>query len=243
MDASKQSSDNVPSAAPSGIECQTPVDLEQSRFDAQEILQAEALDPPWYELLLLQHSSELINCVLTSYHVAVCQLRVMLNRLSRPVYTMPVHSCSIPGKRKSYDKTVTQRAVQLGMTGGCECHVNKHDKCLQCRDTLLELRNKPECQSPPKDWDLSHSRYVGIGYANEHTPCWHVPLVESCGMFAVSFLSQATRCKLKAVLHMQSTASLGQMWKCLRNKGKIAGVASLHQQTSRKAKCCQMLKC
>ncbi len=28
------------------------------------------------------------------------------------------------------------------------------------RPVLLELRSKPECQKPPEDWDLSHSRYA-----------------------------------------------------------------------------------
>lgn len=28
------------------------------------------------------------------------------------------------------------------------------------RRALLELRGKPECQKPPEDWDLSHSRYA-----------------------------------------------------------------------------------
>ena len=50
MDATERSCDNVPSAAPSDTECQTPVDLEQSSSDVQEILQAEALDPPLYGL-------------------------------------------------------------------------------------------------------------------------------------------------------------------------------------------------
>lgn len=117
MDATERSSDNVLSAAPSDIECQTPVDLEQSSSDAQEILQAEALDPPVYELLLLQHSSVLINrvhepCAHEGCHLAACQLRVMLNRLSHPGQTLPVHSCSTPGKHNLHKNQFTQKDVQ-----------------------------------------------------------------------------------------------------------------------------------
>lgn len=46
MDGTERSSNIVPSAALSDIECQTPVELQHISSDAQEIVQAEALDPP-----------------------------------------------------------------------------------------------------------------------------------------------------------------------------------------------------
>lgn len=48
-DATERSPEVVPSTAPNDIECTTPANIEQSSFEAQEILQAEALDPPLYD--------------------------------------------------------------------------------------------------------------------------------------------------------------------------------------------------
>ena len=120
MDSTKRSSDKVASAAPSDIECKALVDAEHSSSDAQEIMNAEGLDPPVYDLCLLQQSTELINCVLMSYYDAVCQLSLVRKRVSHPGLTLSVHSCSTPGKHNSYDKaTYTRSCAAEGVL--CRC--------------------------------------------------------------------------------------------------------------------------
>lgn len=105
--APERSPEVVPSTAPNDIECTTVASIEQSNSESQEILQAEALDPPLYDFLPpLQHSCELIKGLLISYlHVAVCQLRLKLSRLSHLRQPMLVHSCSTPGKNQSHHNT------------------------------------------------------------------------------------------------------------------------------------------
>lgn len=85
-------------------------------------------------------------------HFVVPQQMKPLNQSSYPKRAAK-HPCSTPGKTSdSYIPGVSKASSQLDLFVGY-------------RETLLELRDKPECQGPPGDWDLSQSRY---GVASMH---------------------------------------------------------------------------
>jgi len=65
---------------------------------------------------------------------------------------------SIPGKQSMAKPCLTGTSVYSTLTI-CRGLFAKCTFALH-RPILLELRSKPECQKPPEDWDLSHSRYA-----------------------------------------------------------------------------------